>query len=151
MAISSYNGLAPDAMERHVRIVGLLYVFCGALLVLLGLVMLLIFGGAGLTGATADSVEVSPFVFPLVGAVGGMLFIVLVALSIPAITAGAGLLKRRRWARILAIPLSGVFLLWVPVGTAVGIYSLWVLLSKRTEAMFVSEEAAAKEREQSSG
>ena len=42
--------------------------------------------------------------------------------------AGVGLLRRDRWARPLAIVVAVLSLLRFPFGTALGIYTLWVLL-----------------------
>jgi hypothetical protein len=53
--------------------------------------------------------------------------------GVAGIIAGWGLLDRQPWARILAIVL-GVFTLLRPVlGTALGIYTLWVLLPGESE------------------
>lgn len=54
--------------------------------------------------------------------------LMLVARSILGIVTGIGLLHRERWGRILAI-VAGVLVLLKPVlGTALGIYTLWVLV-----------------------
>ena len=57
-------------------------------------------------------------------------------LSLPGIIVGVGLYQRRSWARIGGIVLSVFELIMVPFGTIVGIYGLWVLLSKETEPLF---------------
>jgi hypothetical protein len=49
------------------------------------------------------------------------------------IAVGWGLLQRLPWARMLAIVLGCVSLLDMPFGTAVGIYTLWVLLPAASE------------------
>lgn len=130
-------------MERHVRIIGLLYVLLGASLVLIGVGVLFMFGGAALSGADEQSGSV--VVVPLVGAVGGIVFLLLSLLSIPALVAGVGLLRHRAWARIVTILLAGFilfipfltgFVKLVPATTLLGLYSLWVLLSRRTETVF---------------
>ena len=46
------------------------------------------------------------------------------------------MLSFKPWARILGIVLSALHLLNVPFGTAVGIYGLWALLNRETEALF---------------
>jgi hypothetical protein len=130
-------------MERHVRIIGLLYVLFGASLVLLGVAVLFMFGGAALTGA--DPQSGTGVMIPLVGAVGGIVFLLLCLVSVPALVAGVGLLRHRPWARIATILLSGFLMLMpilmdvmvlAPLSTLVGLYSLWVLLSKKTEPLF---------------
>jgi hypothetical protein len=66
------------------------------------------------------------FVAPLVlSIIGGSLFIV----AGGGILVGWGLLKFQPWARMAAIVLGIVSLLHPPFGTALGIYTLWVLLS----------------------
>jgi len=44
-----------------------------------------------------------------------------------------GLLEREPWARTLALVLGFLSLFKVPVGTALGIYTLWVLLPAQSE------------------
>jgi hypothetical protein len=41
---------------------------------------------------------------------------------------GIGLLRRERWARPLALVVGVLALLKIPFGTALGIYTLWVLV-----------------------
>jgi hypothetical protein len=64
--------------------------------------------------------------------------------------AGHGLLQRGAWARILALILGFLSLFNVPFGTALGVYTFWVLLPAtshqdtghlrglRREAMFIA-------------
>jgi hypothetical protein len=54
--------------------------------------------------------------------------------------AGWGLLRRQPWARLLTIVLSFLALFHIPLGTALGIYSLWVLLPAQSEREY--EQAA---------
>lgn len=62
--------------------------------------------------------------FPVVG----LTFLVAAVLGF---VAGWGLLERAPWARTLAIVLGIIALVDVPLGTALGIYTLWVLLPLR--------------------
>jgi len=41
---------------------------------------------------------------------------------------GIGLLRRERWARPLALVVGVLMLIKIPFGTALGIYTLWVLV-----------------------
>ena len=123
-------------MEQHIKILGVLHIVFGVLGLLLALGMLVLIGGvAGLVGATDYSGE-AHFTIPIVGAIGGLVFFVLLALSLPGLIAGIGLLQYRSWARILTIVLSVFDLIHVPLGTALGIYGLWVLLSQDSERLF---------------
>jgi uncharacterized membrane protein (DUF2068 family) len=57
---------------------------------------------------------------------------VLVALGALSLFAGMGLLKQKRWARALAIIVAVLALAGFPIGTAVGIYTLWVLFREES-------------------
>lgn len=62
--------------------------------------------------------------------IGGLWPIVAVATVFTAalaLIAGYGLLNRRPWGRIVAIIAAILMLIKVPFGTALGIYTLWVL------------------------
>ena len=61
---------------------------------------------------------------------------VFLATGIIGLIAGWGLYERRSWARMLAIVLAFLNLLHPPFGTAIGIYTLWVLLPAASEAEY---------------
>ncbi len=69
------------------------------------------------------------FIEPLVAFIGWML----VAKGAVGVTAGIGLLNRASWARTLTLVIAFFSLISVPIGTALGIYSIWVLLSPGAE------------------
>jgi hypothetical protein len=50
--------------------------------------------------------------------------------------AGYGLMQRMPWARTVALVLSFLALIHVPLGTALGVYTLWVLLPAQSEAEY---------------
>jgi hypothetical protein len=63
---------------------------------------------------------------------GGMLIVT----GAIGLVAGWGLLERQGWARILAIILGFINLVHPPLGTALGIYTLWVLLPAASDAEY---------------
>ncbi len=123
-------------MAQHVKILGILHIVFGGLGVLGAIVVLLIFGGisavVGLSDRSADSAVAAP----ILGVIGIFVFILVLALSLPGLIIGIGLLRFRPWARIAAIILSAFDLFGVPFHTALGIYGFWVLLNRETEQMF---------------
>jgi hypothetical protein len=122
-------------MATHVKVLGVLHIVLGGLGILAGIIVLAIFGGvAGIVGASGE--EGAHVAVPILGGIGGLVFLLAMALSVPGLVAGIGLLAFRPWARILTIVLSAIHLLNVPVGTAVGIYGLWALLNRETERLF---------------
>ena len=124
-------------VELHVKILAAFHLVFGVLGLIVALGVLLIFGGAaGVVGVAAVEEPDAWIAMPILGIVGSALLLVVLTLSILGIIAGLGLLKFRPWARILAIVLSVVGLINVPFGTVLGIYGLWVLLSRETERFF---------------
>ena len=71
--------------------------------------------------------------------VGGLLRAVgwlLLARGLLGVIAGWGLLDRQPWARMLAIVLALFTLFHLVLGTALGIYTLWVLLPGESERQY---------------
>jgi hypothetical protein len=123
-------------MAQHVKILGILHIIYGALGVFVGLLALLIMGGiAGMVGVTDHSPD-SALAIPILGGIGALVFIILLAISLPGIIVGFGLLHFKPWARLLTLVLSALELFSIPFGTALGIYGFWVLLKPETEQLF---------------
>jgi hypothetical protein len=129
-------------MAQHVKILGILHIVFGGLGVLGALIVLLIFGGVSALVA-ADHSSDSLTAIPILGLVGGFVFILVMALSLPGLIIGIGLVQFRPWARLGGIILSAFDLLGFPFHTALGIYGLWVLLNRETEQMFATPSARA--------
>ena len=123
-------------MAQHVKILGILHIIYGALGVFVGLLALLIMGGiAGVVGVSDHSPD-SALAIPILGGIGALVFIILLAISLPGIIVGFGLLHFKPWARLLTLVLSAFELFSIPFGTALGIYGFWVLLKPETEQLF---------------
>jgi hypothetical protein len=116
-------------MDTHVKIAGWLWTILGALTLLGALCAVVSIGGGGLISGDPDAILATSITATVVG-----LFLVLSGAV--NLIAGLGLLKYKGWARILALILAILNLLAFPIGTALGIYTLWVLLSKDTELLF---------------
>ncbi len=125
-------------MAQHVKILGVLHIVFALFGILLAVAILALFGGiAGIIGATDYSGD-SHISIPIVGGIGTFIFFVILALALPGLVAGIGLLQFRSWARPLTIVLSVFDLIHVPFGTALGVYGLWVLLSQGSDRLFRS-------------
>jgi hypothetical protein len=111
-------------MSRRVTLVGALTIGYGALVLLAACAVVVLV--AGLAAAPLmDAAEELP-VWILAGLPGGIaLFVAL--LGILDIAFGAALLKHRPWARVPAMVLAVFKLFSLPIGTAIGVYTLWVL------------------------
>ena len=68
--------------------------------------------------------------------VGSCVGAFILALSLPGILGGIFLLQRHNWARILVLVLGFLILLIVPIGTILGVYTIWVLLKPEADLVF---------------
>jgi hypothetical protein len=116
-------------MRKHLTALAALHIGFSLVLVLVGLLVLIILPTAGVF---ADEPDALPL-FSTIGVAVGTFFLVL---AVPGIVGGIGLFKRWPWARILVLVLAAVHILNIPIGTALGIYTIWVLVQDETEALF---------------
>ena len=122
-------------MVTHVKVLAVLFIALSAIGVLGALALMLLFGvAAGSVGVSGD--PDAALALPIIGAVGTGLVIFILALSLPGLITGWGLLKFKSWARIVGIVLCALNLINIPIGTIFGAYGLWVLLNAETEQMF---------------
>jgi hypothetical protein len=122
-------------MDTHVKVAGWLRIVGSAFYLLAALIVMSVVGAGSIAmGASgdADAVHVAPWLMVIGVGVTSLLAI----LALPGLVTGWGLLNYRPWARILNIVLSALDLFHVPVGTALGAYSLWVMLSPETTELF---------------
>jgi hypothetical protein len=123
-------------MQTHVKVLGVLYLAVSAFFLVGALFLILAAGGAaGIVGAAAEP-EDAAIAIPIIGIAGTALAMFLGVFAIPGLVTGWGLLQLKPWARIVGIVLSAINLINIPIGTVIGIYGLWVLLSKETEPLF---------------
>jgi hypothetical protein len=108
-------------MKQHVTVVAALNIGLGALGVVLGIIAFVVLAGIGLLSGDPDAMPILTFIAVIAA---GFLLII----SVPDIIGGVGLLKRQSWARILVLILSVLKLVNFPLGTIVGVYSIWVLM-----------------------
>ena len=116
-------------MEKHINIVAALQI---GLSIFNLLIAFLIFTVLKLVGGFVDDANGAT----ILSLIADVLAIVFIVISIPGILAGMGLYKRREWARVLTLILSVVEIFSFPFGTAIGIYSIWVLIQPETITEF---------------
>jgi len=124
-----------NELEMHVRVLGWLYILSNSILLLVGLTGLVFLTGIGLVSGDLDSVGV-------LGFIDGVGFIFFAALALPGMLAGYGLLRRTSWARVLVLVVAFLGLLDFPIGTAIGIYTFWVVLQDDAAEYFVTPKMA---------
>ena len=111
--------------------------FNGLLGVIFALIILLAVVGGGLASGDAEAIRITSIVGLSIA--GPMLLI-----EALKIVAGIALLQRLPWARILVLILSFLSLLMIPIGTAYGIYAIWVLMKDDTVRLLAVRRGAAE-------
>ena len=124
------NQFDKESMKTHITILGWLSIADGVLTLLIGAVAFMFLTGIGFVSGDLEALSI----LAIVGTTTGMFMF---ALALPSLLAGFGLLREKNWGRVLAIIVSFFNLLWFPIGTALGIYGLWVLLRKEATEYFV--------------
>lgn len=121
-------------MENHVKAVGIIHIAFSVMGIIAAIIVFTILN---IVAKMPDVEEEAVRVLQIVGMVVPWFIIVL---SLPGVIGGIGLLKQQNWARILILIKSFLDLLSFPLGTAVGIYSIWVLFDKRTTKIFAESK-----------
>ena len=116
-------------MHKHVTAVAALHIGFSIFGVVIGLMIFFVLGTIAAFADDPDAMIVLPTIATLVG--GG-----LVLLSLPGIIGGIGLLKYKNWARILILIVAVFDVLNIPLGTALAIYTFWVLVQDETARLF---------------
>lgn len=117
-------------LDRHLRRLGVLWIVVGVLWIIPSLVLM------GISHAPhimmGDEMFTHQFMPPMLFSLGSV-FLVIAA---GGILVGWGLMRHERWARITAIVLGVLAIFHPPFGTALGIYTLWVLLPADSAAEY---------------
>jgi hypothetical protein len=117
-------------MEKHVNLISILWIIYGAVGLFFGFIVAAVLFGVSFLPHNWD---IAPGVVRLIAWGVGFFFM---ALALPQIIGGIGLMKKQEWARILILVVSFFHLLSFPLGTALGIYSFVILLRDETVKLF---------------
>ena len=116
-------------MDRHITILGVLHIANSALGIIAAVIVFTIVAGAGILSGDPEAMTITSIV-------GSSIALFLLVLSVPGIIGGIGLLQHRQWGRILILVVGFLNLLNVPIGTVLGVYTIWVLLKEDTGPLF---------------
>jgi hypothetical protein len=122
-------------LAGHIRMLGILWLAVSALRLIPGIALITMVS----SGFPPMGSDVPAFVPVLLNCIGYGIFIT----GAIGLIVGWGLLDRQHWARMAAIILGGIALVELPFGTALGIYTLWVLLPAQSEEEYRQMSRAA--------
>jgi zinc ribbon protein len=124
-------------VREHIRLLGILWLALSAFNAVAAVVLFILantlFLHLPMTGENAGWLH--PF-FRLIAWV-------VVVKAAAGFAAGWGLLQREPWARIVCLIMGFLALLNIPFGTALGVYTLWVLLPAEADEEYSQEAQGA--------
>jgi len=117
-------------MKKHVTVVAALHIGIG----ILGLIAaMIVYFALNFAKSFVQGEEVPTMVL---GFISASLPVLIGFMSTLGLVGGIGLLTLQQWARYLVIVVSALDCLMIPIGTLLGVYSLWVLFQNETIRLF---------------
>lgn len=132
-------GAIPRSINRvshHIQLLGVLWIAYSVLPLLASIALFIVAGTIFNPHSGLEDLHhpVPGFLHPMFVGLGLLLLIK----SCLGIASGVGLLQRQSWARTLAIVMGIIVLINIPFGTALGVYTLWTLLSPESQREYES-------------
>lgn len=124
-------------MQKHLTILGILHIAMGMMALAGVLFFFIVMGGfsaelqremAASRDLPFDPIAILRGLLVFVGIYGGL-----------ELAAGIGILDRASWSRVLSMVLGAIGLISFPLGTALGVYTFWVMLDARTRRILEGE------------
>jgi hypothetical protein len=126
-------------LQSHLRLLAILWFAFSAVNALGGIVLIILANTLLRHMPDMGASPATGFLHPLLTAVG---FFVLAKAAVGFVAAW-GLLQREPWARILTLIVGFLSLIHLPFGTALGVYTLWVLLPAQSEEEYERSRQAS--------
>jgi hypothetical protein len=131
----------PGRVQEHIQVLAVLWLAMSALNTIGGLILVVLantlFAHLHELGAPQAP---TAFLRPLLSVIG----IFVLAKALCGFFTGWGLMQREPWARLLALVLGFLALFNIPFGTALGVYTLWVLLPAQADEEYDALVAARR-------
>jgi hypothetical protein len=115
-------------MEQHKKVLGIIFIVTATLQTLGMLIVAML--ASTIYSLIKDHIEPDEiWVLDLVFGILRILpWIIIAFISVPSVITGVGLLNKQRWALVMALILGCLKLFSFPIGTVIGVYSIWVYI-----------------------
>ncbi|HYM75842.1 MAG TPA: hypothetical protein VE377_07675 [Candidatus Dormibacteraeota bacterium] len=131
----------PGRVQQHVHLLGILWLAMSAFNAVGGLI-LLVLGNTFFPHLREMKDVPSDVPVGFLTALFTTLGIIILAKAAFGFLAGWGLMQRETWARAIALVLAFISLFNIPFGTAIGVYTMWVLLPGQSQQEYDAMVAA---------
>ncbi len=119
----------PSRVAQHLHVLAILWIVFSILRLIPGL-MMLVFSHIHFPFMLMPiPAPARAFLMPMLSIFG----LLVSGVAIAGVLAGWGLMTHQSWARMLTIVLACISLIHFPLGTALGVYTLWVLVPEGSE------------------
>lgn len=108
-----------NTYKTHQKILGAIFIAYGVFNILGGLILLAAINVVSIFVDEMDVIQLVTIFSHLIGSI-------LIVTAVPGIIAGIGYIREQSWAKILGLIVGIVYLLFIPVGTVIGIYAIWL-------------------------
>ncbi len=117
-------------MEAHKKILSILYIISGLLNLFFGLMAIALF--STLFPILAEEAGNEAWIVNLIGKFFNLLVaVVIIIYSLPSFIGAVAIRNNKNWGMILLMVLGCLKLFIFPVGTALGIYTIWVFAEEQ--------------------
>lgn len=120
-------------MEKHLTAVAALHIGWSILGLMLVALMAILLAGLGMVVYDPQAMFIIWTILPAMGIIIGIF-------SLLGIIGGIGIFARKGWARILVLIISAINIVNFPLGTALGVYSIWVLVQPDINQLFAANQ-----------
>lgn len=121
-------------MRTHLNILAVLYLLTSIGEVLAAMAVFGVLGGVGLLSGDL-------FAFSFMAGLGTLIGAFLLMIGLPGLFLAFALWRRKWWARPLGFVLGILNLFNAPLGTLLGIYTLWVMIQAETRSLLEDTRA----------
>jgi hypothetical protein len=129
-------------MEKHITLAGILNIVHSSLAIIGSLVLFALAVGFRYLMEFIGRMdhnemhELPPEIFSIIQIVLVFIGALILIFSIAGIIGAVGVIKKKEWGRITLLVISFLNLIHVPLGTVLGVYTIWVLLNEETIRLF---------------
>ena len=117
--------------KSHVNLVAVLHICFGALSIFAAIITLIL-----MKFATNFIPEEEVLAIDILSSITFIIPAIIAFFGVIDLLAGASLYTYKQWSRVLVIVVSALSCMNIPIGTAKGVYSIWVLMQPDVQKLF---------------
>jgi len=126
-------------MHKEIELLGALHIAISILYTLVFSAIYAVLFSKGFFSGKESSANIQLVIFAVVGA-----FLLLFAIS--GVIAALGIIRSRPWAQMMILILGCLNLICVPLGTALGVYTIWIFMHSEKSGLKVAKEEPVDEK-----